>query len=362
MRTGRPVAVVTVTAEQRLELEAWSRRPKTAQALAMRSRIILLAAQGGSNKSIAVKLSTTPHTVGKWRKRFACLGNDGLLDEPRPGTSRKLSDKQVELVLARTLESQPEAATHWSTRDMAKACGLSQSSVSRIWRAFSLAPHRSETFKLSRDPLFIEKVRDIVGLYLDPPDRALVLCVDEKSQIQALDRTAPLLPMRPGQIERRTHDYARHGTTSLFAALDTKSGELIGQTQRRHRSVEFRNFLDTIEQNVPPELDVHLILDNYGTHKTQLIRDWLAKRPRFHLHFTPTSASWLNLVERWFAQLTDKQLRRGVHRSTKELETAIRSYIQHHNKNPKPFVWHKTADQILDSVARFCTRTLDSGD
>jgi transposase len=361
MRTGRPVAVVTVSAEQRLELEAWSRRPKTAQAVALRSRIILLAAQGGSNKSIALKLSTTPHTVGKWRKRFADLGNDGLLDEPRPGTSRKLSDKQVESVLARTLESQPEAATHWSTRDMAKACGLSQSSISRIWRAFSLAPHRSETFKLSRDPLFIEKVRDIVGLYLDPPDRALVLCVDEKSQIQALDRTAPLLPMRPGQIERRTHDYARHGTTSLFAALDTKSGELIGQTQRRHRSVEFRSFLDTIEKNVPPELDVHLILDNYGTHKTQLIRDWLAKRPRFHLHFTPTSASWLNLVERWFAQLTDKQLRRGVHRSTKELENAIRSYIQHHNKNPKPFVWHKTADQILDSVARFCTRTLDSG-
>jgi transposase len=361
MRTGRPVAVVRVTAEQRSELEAWSRRPKTAQALALRSRIILLAAQGASNKSIAAKLSTTPHTAGKWRKRFASLGNDGLLDEPRPGTSRKLSDNQVELVLARTLESQPVAATHWSTRDMAKACGLSQSSVSRIWRAFSLAPHRSETFKLSRDPLFIEKVRDIVGLYLDPPDRALVLCVDEKSQIQALDRTAPLLPMRPGQIERRTHDYARHGTTSLFAALDTKSGELIGQTQRRHRSQEFRNFLNTIEQNVPPELDVHLILDNYGTHKTQLIRDWLVKRPRFHLHFTPTSASWLNLVERWFAQLTDKQLRRGVHRSTKELENTIKSYIQHHNKNPKPFVWHKTADLILDSLAPFSTRTLDSG-
>jgi transposase len=244
---------------------------------------------------------------------------------------------------------------------MAKACGLSQSSISRIWRAFSLAPHRSETFKLSRDPLFIEKVRDIVGLYLDPPDRALVLCVDEKSQIQALDRTAPLLPMRPGQIERRSHDYARHGTTSLFAALDTRSGELIGQTQRRHRSVEFRTFLDTIEKNVPTHLDVHLILDNYGTHKTQLIRDWLAKRPRFHLHFTPTSASWLNLVERWFALLTDKQLRRGVHRSTKELETDIRSYIKHHNNNPKPFIWHKTADQILDSLARFCTRTLDSG-
>jgi len=360
MRTGRPVAVVTVTAEQRSELETWSRRPKTAQALAMRSRIVLLAAQGASNKSIALKLATTPHTVGKWRKRFASLGNDGLLDEPRPGTPRKLSDKQVEQVLTRTLESRPEAATHWSTRDMAKACGLSQSTISRIWRAFSLAPHRSETFKLSRDPLFIEKVRDIVGLYLDPPDRALVLSVDEKSQIQALDRTAPLLPMRPGQVERRTHDYARHGTTSLFAALDTKSGELIGQTQRRHRSVEFRNFLDTIEKNVPPELDVHLILDNYGTHKTQLIHDWMAKRPRFHLHFTPTSASWLNLVERWFAGLTEKQLRRGVHRSTKELEQAIRDYIDHSNSNPKPLIWHKTADQILDSVSRFCTRTLDS--
>jgi transposase len=361
MHRGRPVAVVIVTAKQRLELEAWSRRPKTAQALALRSKIILFAAEGWNNKTIAEKLATTPHTVGKWRKRFACAGNDGLLDEPRPGTPRKLSDKQVEQVLARTLESQPEAATHWSTRDMAKACGLSQSSISRIWRAFSLAPHRSETFKLSKDPLFIEKVRDIVGLYLDPPDRALVLCVDEKSQIQALDRTAPLLPMRPGQIERRTHDYARHGTTTLFAALDTKTGELIGQTQSRHRSVEFRKFLDTIEQNVPQQLDVHLILDNYGTHKTQLIQSWLVKRPRFHLHFTPTSASWLNLVERWFAQLTDKQLRRGVHRSTKELESAIKSYIQQHNKDPKPFVWHKTADQILESVARLCTRTLDSG-
>jgi transposase len=361
MPKGRPISPVAITAEQRVELESWSRRPKTAQALAMRARIVLLAVDGSSNTLIARQLSMTAQTVGKWRKRFLWAGCDGLLDEPRPGTSRKLSDRQVELVLARTLESRPEAATHWSTRDMAKACGLSQSSISRIWRAFSLAPHRAETFKLSRDPLFIEKVRDIVGLYLDPPDRALVLCVDEKSQIQALDRTAPLLPTRPGQIERRTHDYARHGTTSLFAALDTKSGELIGQTQRRHRSVEFRTFLDTIEQNVPPELDIHLILDNYGTHKTQLIRDWLAKRPRFHLHFTPTSASWLNIVERWFALLTEKQLRRGVHRSTKELEAAIRSFIKHHNKNPKPFVWHKTADQILDSVARFCKRTLDSG-
>ena len=345
MPKGRPVAVVTITREQRAQLESWSRRPKTAQALALRSRIILLAADGQSSTAVAQQLATSGHTVGKWRQRFLEAGLDGLLDEPRPGTPRKLSDQQVELVLTRTLESQPEAATHWSTRDMAKACGLSQSSISRIWRAFSLAPHRAETFKLSRDPLFIEKVRDIVGLYLDPPDRALVLCVDEKSQIQALDRTAPLLPMRPGQIERRTHDYKRHGTTSLFAALDTKSGKIIGQTQQRHRSTEFRNFLDTIEKNAPTDLDVHLILDNYGTHKTQQIRNWLAKRPRFHLHFTPTSASWINLVERWFAALTEKQLRRGVQRSTKELEQAIRSFIQHHNHDPKSFVWHKTADQ-----------------
>ncbi len=360
MRTGRPLAPVSISEQDRLQLVAWTRRAKTGQALAMRSRIILLAAEGINNKVIATRLNTIPHTVGKWRRRYLELGLDGLLDEPRPGTSRKLRDEQIEQVLTRTLESQSEAATHWSTRDMARACGLSQSSISRIWRAFSLAPHRSETFKLSKDPLFIEKVRDIVGLYMAPPERALVLCVDEKSQIQALDRTAPLLPMRPGQIERRTHDYARHGTTTLFAALDTKSGELIGQTQRRHRSLEFRNFLDTIEQNVPAKLDVHLILDNYGTHKTQLIRDWLVKRPRFHLHFTPTSASWLNLVERWFALLTEKQLRRGVHRSTKELEKAIRTYIQHHNKDPKPFIWHKNADQILDSVARFCARTSDS--
>src|SRR5271165_6688395 len=360
MRTGRPVAVVTVTSEQRLELEAWSRRPKTAQALSLRSRIILLAAQGGNNKTIAAKLSTTPHTVGKWRKRFASLGNDGLLDEPRPGTSRKLNDKQVESVLARTLESQPDAATHWSTRDMAKACGLSQSSVSRIWRAFSLAPHRSETFKLSRDPLFIEKVRDIVGLYLDPPDRALVLCVDEKSQIQALDRTAPLLPMRPGQVERRTHDYVRHGTTSLFAALDVKTGKVIGQCHRRHRAQEFRQFLRTVEANVPVELEVHLILDNYGTHKTPAIQRWLASHPRFHMHFTPTSASWLNLVERWFALLTEKRIRRGTFLSTRALEMAIQEFLDLHNQQPKPFLWTKTADEILESLAHFCKRTSNS--
>jgi transposase len=338
MATGRPLVPLTLSWEHREQLQTWSRRAKTAQALAMRSRIVLLAGEGLSNTEIARRQGCSLPTAGKWRQRFLDRGLDGLLDEPRPGTPRKLSDGHVERVLRRTLESQPEAATHWSTRDMAKACGLSQSTISRIWRAFSLAPHRAETFKLSRDPLFLDKVRDIVGLYLDPPDRALVLCVDEKSQIQALDRT-----------------------TSLFAALDTRSGKIIGQTQQRHRSGEFRNFLDTIEKNVPEELDVHLILDNYGTHKTQTIRNWLAKRPRFHLHFTPTSASWLNLVERWFAALTEKQLRRGVHRSTKELEDAIRSFIQNHNRDPKPFVWHKTADQILESVARFCSRTLDSG-
>lgn len=361
MPQGRPLAPLSLTAEARVQLVLWSKRPKTAQALAMRSRVVLLAAEGLSNTAIAGKLSVTLHTVGKWRKRYLESGLDGLADEPRPGTARKLSDEDVERVLALTLESTPSDATHWSTRSMAKRVGLSRASIHRIWNAFSLAPHRSETFKLSKDPFFIEKVRDIVGLYLSPPDRALVLCVDEKSQIQALDRTAPLLPMRPGQIERRTHDYARHGTTSLFAALDTRTGKVIGQTKQRHRSEEFRAFLDTIEKNVPQDLDIHLILDNYGTHKTALIHNWLAKRPRFHLHFTPTSASWLNLVERWFAALTEKQLRRGVHRSTKELEAAIRSFIQHHNNHPKPFVWHKTADQILDSVARFCMRTLETG-
>lgn len=361
MLPGPRLKPLTISSEDRVQLIAWSRRLKTGQGLALRARIVLFASQGMSNSDIARRLPVTLRTVVQWRQRFVDLGLDGLLDEPRPGTPRKLSDEQVERVLTRTLESQPEAATHWSTRDMAKACGLSQSSISRIWRAFSLAPHRAETFKLSKDPLFIDKVRDIVGLYLAPPQRALVLCVDEKSQIQALDRTAPLLPMRPGQIERRSHDYARHGTTTLFAALNTKSGKLIGQTQRRHRSVEFRNFLDTIEKNVPAELDIHLILDNYGTHKTQLIRNWLVKRPRFYLHFTPTSASWLNLVERWFALLTEKQLRRGIHRSTRELEDAIHQYIHHSNRDPKPFIWHKTADQILAAVARFCVRTSDSG-
>jgi len=286
---------------------------------------------------------------------------DGLLDEPRPGAPREISDAAVERVLTLTLESTPRDATHWSTRLMARRCGMSQSAVSRIWRAFALQPHRSKTFKLSRDPLFVEKVRDIVGLYLNPPDRALVLCVDEKAQIQALNRTQPLLPMRPGQVERRTHDYQRHGTTSLFAALNVATGKVIGECHRRHRSVEFRKFLETVDAAVPKNMDVHLILDNYGTHKTLTIRRWLVRHPRYHVHFTPTSASWINLVERWFATLTERQLRRGVHRSTAELEAALRRYLAAHNQLAKPFVWTKTSDEILENVARFSKRIYDSG-
>jgi transposase len=299
--------------------------------------------------------------VGKWRARFLKERLDGLYDEPRPGTPRQVSDEQIEKIIIQTLESTPRGQTHWSTRGMAKATGVSHSTINRIWRAFGLQPHRVETFKLSPDPLLIEKVRDIVGLYMNPPDRALVLCVDEKSQIQALDRTQPMLPMRPGQVERRTHDYKRNGTTSLFAALELKSNRVIGQLHRRHRSQEFRKFLDTIEANVPADLDVHIILDNYGTHKTAMIRNWFAKRPRFHAHYTPTYGSWINLVERWFAEITNKRIRRGVFRSVKELEADIREYIDVHNEDPKPFVWTKTADEILASIARFAQRTSAAG-
>lgn len=358
---GRPVPPLSLTDDERETLKQWARRPKTVQSLAQRARIILASAEGNSNTAIADNLRVTKQTVGKWRTRFLNKRLDGLLDEPRPGTPRRLSDAEVERVLTMTLESTPKNATHWSTRSLAAACGLSRSSVHRVWRAFALAPHRSESFKLSTDPLFIDKVRDIVGLYMDPPDKALVLCVDEKSQIQALDRSQPILPMRPGQAERRAHDYKRNGTTSLFAALDTKSGKVIGQLHRRHRSREFRKFLDKIDAAVPPGFAVHLILDNYGTHKTAAIQRWLLKRPRFQLHFTPTGASWLNLIERWFALLTEQQLRRGVFRSTRNLETAIRNYIDSHNQQPKPFIWTKTADEILASVPRFCQRTLESG-
>jgi len=361
MRTGRPKARLVVSPPERRTLERWARRPKTAQAVALRARIVLACAEGQFNTTIAERLNVAPQTVGKWRARFLAKRLDGLLDEPRPGAPRRIRDEHVEQVLTKTLESTPRGATHWSTRSMAEACGLSQTAVSRIWRAFALQPHRSETFKLSKDPLFVEKVRDIVGLYLSPPDKALVLCVDEKSQVQALDRTQPVLPMRPGQAERRTHDYRRHGTTSLFAALDVAAGKVIGQCHRRHRSVEFRKFLGRIDAEVPDDLDVHLILDNYGTHKTPSIHRWLARHPRFHLHFTPTGASWLNLVERWFAELTNKQIRRGSHRSTRQLETAIKEYLAVTNENPKPFKWTKTADEILASVARFCQRISNSG-
>ena len=361
MQRGRPIPKLMLSAEERETLQSWARRPKTAQALALRARIVLACAEGKNNTVVSATLRLCKQTVGKWRGRFVAKRLDGLLDEPRPGAPRRISDAQVEHVLTVTLESLPSHATHWSTRLLARRCGMSQSAVSRIWRAFALQPHRSETFKLSRAPLFIEKVRDIVGLYLNPPEHALVLCVDEKAQIQALDRTQPLLPMRPGQVERRTHDYERHGTTSLFAALQMASGKVIGECHRRHRAVEFRQFLDTVEAATPAELDVHLILDNYGTHKTALIRRWLVRHPRYHLHFTPTGSSWINLVERWFATLTERQLRRGVHRSTQELEAALRSYVETYNQDPKPFVWTKTADEILAAVASFCKRTSDSG-
>ena len=361
MGRGRPMAPLALDGAERETLEQWTRRSKTAQALALRSRIVLACADGRSNTAVAAELRVCVDTVGKWRSRFLEQRLDGLLDQPRSGRPRMIDDADVERVIALTLETTPKDATHWSTRAMARRSGLSHNTVSRIWRAFALQPHRTETFKLSADPLFIEKVRDIVGLYLNPPDRALVLCVDEKSQIQALDRTRPLLPLRPGQAERRTHDYVRHGTTSLFAALDARTGQVIGQCHRRHRALEFRKFLDAIESEVPAELDVHLIADNYATHKTALIRNWFAKRPRFHIHFTPTSASWLNLVERWFGLLTEKQLRRGVHQSSAELEAAIYRYLDVTNEDPKPLVWTKTADQILASVARFCQHTLDTG-
>jgi transposase len=341
-------------------LRQWARRRKTEQALALRARIVLACARGQTNSEVASALGTTRETVGKWRSRFVRDGLDGLVDGRRSGRPRMVSDDQVSEMIVKTLEQSPVGATHWSTRSMAQATGMSQSTVSRIWRAFGLAPHRSEHFKLSRDPLFVDKVRDVVGLYLDPPERALVLCCDEKSQIQALDRTQPILPMLPGTPQRATHDYHRHGTTTLFAALDAASGKVFGSLHRRHRSLEFRDFLNQLNRQVPADLDVHLILDNYATHKTPAIQRWLVRHPRFHMHFTPTSASWLNLVERWFAELTNKQLRRSTYRSVGELETDIRRWMQLWNEEPKPFVWVKTADDILQALAGYCARISDS--
>lgn len=350
-----------ITDEERSELRGWARRPKTAQAMALRARIVLAAAEGWTNTEIADELGVSRPTVGKWRRRFAELGLDGLVDAPRPGAPRKITDEDVERVIAMTLEQKPRNATHWSTRSMAEATGLSQSAISRIWRAFSLQPHRMETFKLSNDPLFVSKVRDIVGLYMDPPDKALVLCVDEKSQMQALERTQPMLPMRPGVAASQTHDYVRHGTTTLFAALDAKTGTVIGKCYRRHRATEFVKFLRIIDDAVPATLDVHLILDNYSTHKTPVVRRWLARHPRFHVHFTPTYSSWINLVESWFAVLTNRRLRRGSFRSTRQLERDVKRYIETNNESPTPFIWSKTADEILETVKRFCMQTSDSG-
>lgn len=353
---ARPLAPIHITDEERSELRGWARRPTTAQATALRARIILLCAEGGSNQDVADELGVNRVTVGKWRQRFVDSGLDGLVDAPRPGVERQITDEDVERVIAKTLEETPRDATHWSTRSMAEATGISKSSISRIWRAFSLQPHRVDTFKLSNDPLFVSKVRDIVGLYMDPPDKALVLCVDEKSQMQALERTQPLLPLRPGVTAKRTHDYARHGTTTLFAALDAKTGQVIGKCYRRHRATEFVKFLRVIDESVPAKLDVHLILDNYSTHKTPTVRRWLARHPRFHVHYTPTYSSWINLVESWFAVLTNRRLRRSSFRSTRQLESAVKAYINGTNEHPTPFIWSKSADEILNSVQRFCNR------
>ena len=354
------LAPVDLSADERARLASWTRRRSSAQALAMRSRIVLLAADGRTNSEIARELGIHRNVAGKWRSRFLEHRLDGLTDEPRPGRPRTITDEQVEAVIVRTLETTPKDATHWSTRSMAREVGLTQSAVLRIWKAFGLQPHRQETWKLSKDPQFIDKVRDVVGLYLNPPERAVVLCVDEKSQIQALDRTAPILPMLPGTPERATHDYRRAGTSSLYAALDITTGQVIGALHSRHRAIEFKQFLATIDRQVPAELDVHLVLDNSSTHKTPAIQRWLAAHPRFQLHFTPTSSSWLNLLERWFAELTTKKLRRGAHRSVRQLNTDIRAWIETWNDSPRPFVWTKTADEILDSIARYCTRINES--
>lgn len=356
----RILPVLKLSDADRERLEAWTRRAKTGQWLALRSRIVLSCATGKANMAVAKELKTTNATVGKWRQRFVDAGLDGLMDEPRPGAPRSLSDRRVEQIVTMTLESAPTGMTHWSTREMAVKAGVSRESVRRIWQAFRLKPHREGSFKVSKDPLLMDKIRDVVGLYLDPPERALVLCVDEKSQIQALERTQQLLPMQPGRMALRTHDYKRHGTTSLFAALDVATGKVIGACKSRHRSREFIQFLEKIDGETPKDLDLHLVLDNYATHKTPTVRRWLTRNPRFHLHFTPTSSSWLNQVERWFAGLTDKAIRRGVHRSVRELIAAIDDYVAVGNQRAKPFRWQKTATEIIDAIGRFCSRTLNS--
>ena len=357
MPTGRPKKPLILSSEEHAKLQQWARRHKTAQRLALRARIVLACAEGHSNQAVGRELRVCGATVGKWRERFRTARLEGLADEPRPGAPREISDAQVEEVITRTLESPPPQATHWTTRSMARATKLSHMAVARIWRAFGLQPHRHETFKLSSDPFFVEKVRDIVGLYLNPPDHAVVLCVDEKSQVQALDRTRPVLPLRPGVPERQIHDYVRHGTTSRFAALEVATGQVIGRCQRRPRSREFLKFLEQVDRQLPPAPDVHIVMDNYGTHKTPKVKRWFARRPRYHLHFTPTSARWLNQVERFFAEITPRRIRRGTFTHVRELEQAIHDYLEHHNREPKPFVWTATASAILSKIKRVCERT-----
>jgi transposase len=355
---GRPQkSPLVVNDAQRRELELIVKQRRH-RALVFRARIVLKCANGIQDSTVAASLRTTNNTVGYWRRRFSQGGVESLWDEPRPGAPRQIGDEKVQEVVELTLQTKPTAATHWSTRQMAEKSGLSQSAVSRIWRAFGLKPHRRETFQISTDPYFIEKVRDIVGLYLSPPANAMILCVDEKSQIQALNRTQPILPMRPGQVERHTPEYQRNGTTSLFAALDVATGNVIGQCFRRHRAAEFKRFLAHVDERVPAGLDVHLILDNYATHKTAAVRQWLQRHPRYHIHFTPTHSSWINQVERWFGLLSQRQIKRGSHHCVRDLEAAIEQFIAVHNQNPKPFVWLKNADQILENLRRFATETL----
>jgi transposase len=360
---ARPKPELILTDDERQKLTTWASRPKSTQRLALRARVVLACVDEPSNTSVAARLGVCAATVGTWRSRFVAKRLDGLVDDPRPGAPRTVSDIEVERVVTKTLETTPVAATHWSTRGMAKATGMSQSAISRIWRAFGLKPHRADTFKLSTDPFFVEKVCDVVGLYLAPPEKAIVLSVDEKSQVQALDRTQPLLPMTPGQAERGTHDYVRHGTTSLFAALNVASGQVIGKCHRRHRHQEFVKFLDHLDATLTkePGVSIHIVLDNYATHKTPAVKRWFLRHPEYHLHFIPTSSSWLNQVERFFAEITEKRIRRGVFRSVPALEKAITDYLDAHNADPKPFVWVADADSILDRIKRVCESTSDSG-